>query len=108
VGGVTCGPVALVLGSEEPAFAISYLAPIGAWDSGYMVVFSDAPDPEDVEDDDAKPVCLNCLIDDHPEIGRGLDLAREHGGADLDENGEWVVGDPTFRPTCARPSSASS
>ena len=26
----------------------------------------------------------------HPEIGRGLDLAREHGAADLDDDGEWV------------------
>jgi hypothetical protein len=32
------------------------------------------------------------LIDDHPEIGRGLDMAREHGAADLAESGEWVVG----------------
>jgi hypothetical protein len=38
-------------------------------------------------------VCLHCLIDDHPEIGRGLDIAREYGVADLDENGEWGVGD---------------
>jgi exoribonuclease II len=33
------------------------------------------------------------LIDDHPEIDQGLDVAREYGVADLDENGEWVVGD---------------
>jgi hypothetical protein len=26
-------------------------------------------------------------------IGRGLDIAREYGVADLDESGEWVVGD---------------
>ena len=32
-------------------------------------------------------VCVSCLIDDHPEIGRGLGLAREHGVADLDETG---------------------
>jgi hypothetical protein len=24
---------------------------------------------------------------------RGLDIAREYGVADLDEDGEWVVGD---------------
>jgi hypothetical protein len=33
------------------------------------------------------------LIDDHPELGRGLDIAREYGVADLDDDGEWVVGD---------------
>ena len=38
-------------------------------------------------------VCLHCLLDDHPELGRGLDLAREHGAADLDENDEWVAGE---------------
>ena len=37
-------------------------------------------------------VCLDCLIDEHPEIGRGLDIAREHGAAAL-EDGEWVAGD---------------
>ena len=25
--------------------------------------------------------------------GRGLDIALEHGVADLDDSGEWVVGD---------------
>ena len=34
-----------------------------------------------------------CLLDEHPEIGRGLDLAREHGAADLDDDGAWVAGD---------------
>jgi hypothetical protein len=28
-----------------------------------------------------------------PEDGRGLDIAREHRVADLDDNGDWVVGD---------------
>ncbi len=37
---------------------------------------------------------LDCLMDDHPEFGRGLDLTCEYGVADLDENGEWVPGDP--------------
>jgi hypothetical protein len=40
-------------------------------------------------------VCLRCLVNDHPELGRGLDIAREYGVADLDENGEWAVGDIT-------------
>lgn len=61
------------------------------------MLFSDAPDPEDVHDVNEHPgislVCLNCLVDDHPELGRGFDLAREHGVADLDDNGEWQVGD---------------
>jgi hypothetical protein len=40
----------------------------------------------------ASIVCLGCLIDDNPELGRGLDLAREYGVADLADGG-WVVGD---------------
>ena len=94
------GTVAWVLGSEPPAFSIGYAERLGEWDSGFTVIFDDAPDVEEFEEVavDQHPgselVCLECLIDDHPEIGRGLDLAREYGVADLDEEtGEWVVGD---------------
>ena len=38
-------------------------------------------------------MCLQCLMEEHPEVGPGLDLARRFGVADLDENGRWVVGD---------------
>lgn len=45
-------------------------------------------------DDPRIPVVHRCcLLDDRPEIGRGLNLAREYGVADLDESGQWVVGD---------------
>jgi hypothetical protein len=60
------------------------------------VLFDDAPDPDELEgpeDPRISLVCLNCLLDDHPELGRGLDLAREYGVADLDDNDESVVGD---------------
>jgi hypothetical protein len=86
---------ALVWGSEPPAFSIGHDEPMGAADSGFSVLFDDAPDPDEVEgphDPRISIVCLHCLIDDHPELGRGLDIAREYGVADLDESGEWVVG----------------
>jgi hypothetical protein len=35
-------------------------------------------------------VCLHCLIEGHPEAGRGMDLARQHGFAWF-EDGEWRV-----------------
>lgn len=35
----------------------------------------------------------DCLLEEHPEVGRGLDIACRFGVADLDENGTWVVGD---------------
>lgn len=37
-------------------------------------------------------VCLHCVIDAHPEAGRGMDLARQFGVAH--HNGrEWIRGD---------------
>jgi hypothetical protein len=81
--------VAIVVGDEGP-IAISYLAPIAPWDSGFAL-FSVPPD--EVENHESELVCLDCLIEDDPEIGRGLDLAREYGVADLDDEGAWVVGD---------------
>jgi hypothetical protein len=38
-------------------------------------------------------MCVHCMIERHPEIGRGLDIAREHLVADLDDEGVWHVGD---------------
>jgi len=94
----SCGPVAWVLGSEPPAFSIGYAEPMGTWDSGFTVIYQDAPEVEELEGidgDGSELVCLHCLLDDDPEIGRGLDIAHEYGMADLDEHGAWVVGDLT-------------
>ena len=88
--------VAMVWGSEPPAFSIGHEKPMWPGDSGFTVIFSDAPDPDEVhgpDDPRVTLVCLHCLINDHPEIGRGLDIAREYGAADLDDNDEWIVGD---------------
>jgi hypothetical protein len=38
-------------------------------------------------------VHLSCLFDDYPTLNYGLANAQEHGVADLDDDGEWVVGD---------------
>ncbi len=95
VGSTVTKTVALVWGTEPPAFSIGYGEPMWAGDSGFSVLFDDAPDPDEVQPDDPRVslVCLHCLLDDHPELGRGLDLAREHGVADRDDDGEWIVGD---------------
>jgi hypothetical protein len=94
-------PLAVVVqvwGSEPPASSIGHHEPLGPGDSGFSVLFEDAPDPGDLPDTgDELPegislVCLHCLLEDHPEIGRGLDVAREYGVADLDDHDEWVVG----------------
>ena len=64
-------------------------------DSGFSIVLSDAPDPDEVEPGDPRIgiIHLSCVIDGFPGIGRGLDLAREHGVADVSDGGEWIVGD---------------
>jgi hypothetical protein len=89
-----CGKVAIVVGSG-PTVGISYLAPEESWDSGYCLF--DYP-PEEVDDEqesdplhDSQLVCLHCLLEEGPELGRGLDLAREFGEAVLDEDGAWTV-----------------
>lgn len=92
----------MVWGSEAPAFSIGWMEPLGAWDSGFTVIFDDAPDPEEVEPyanpaehPGIRTIHLACLLEEHPEISRGLDIARRHRVADLDDDGEWIVGDVT-------------
>ena len=92
--------LAMVWGSEPPAFSIGHEEPMGEIDSGFIVLFDDAPDPDEVakyDDPTEAPgiswICLHCLLERHPELGAGLDIARRHRVADLDDDGVWVVGD---------------
>ena len=75
--------MAVVWGEVPPAFSIGHDTPLGSWDSGFTVLFDDVPEPDEVDDVNdhlgISLVCLRCLLDDHPEIGRGLDIAREPG-----------------------------
>jgi catechol 2,3-dioxygenase-like lactoylglutathione lyase family enzyme len=75
--------------------AVSYLPPEAEWDSGFALF---SVPPEEVDDHESELVHLACLLDDDPKLGRALDLAREHGVAELDANGEWAVGDLGRRP----------
>jgi hypothetical protein len=71
-----------VWGREEPVFSINWVEPSGPADSGFTVLFDDAPDPDEVESAEhpgISLVCLSCLLDDHPEIQPGLYIAREYG-----------------------------
>jgi hypothetical protein len=83
-----------VWGSEPPAVSIGYEEPSAPGDSGFTVLFEDAPDPEDVGEHGEHPAVRvmhgHCLLGEHPEIGAGLELAREYGAADLADGGEWV------------------
>jgi|SRR6478672_6718924 len=89
--------IVMVWGREPPIFSIGYDPPDDPRDSGFTVLFDDAPDPDEIGEDDPRIEwwCLHCLINEHPEVGRGLDIAREHLVADLDDAGEWQIGDKT-------------
>lgn len=52
-------------------------------DSGFSLLHADAPRPGPAADTTWEAVCLECAFDEWPGIGRGLDLAREHGSAEL-------------------------
>lgn len=88
------GPLlALTLGSpSEPVRAVCYDREHGQVgnDSGYLVVFADAPAPGVVDESAEGWLCFGCLIDDHPGVGRALDLAREVGEV-WQVAGDWVA-----------------
>ena len=84
---------AVVCGSKPPAHSIGCCAPMWEGDSGFTVLFDDAPDPDDVDDPNDPRISLvhlGFLLDEHPELGRALDLARRFGAADLAEDGGRV------------------
>jgi hypothetical protein len=82
--------VAIVVGKERPAMSISWEQPLSEADSGFCIIFSEL-DPLDPEDDTPSTLlCLGCLMEDGDvQLGRGLDLAREHGRVDWMRY-EWV------------------
>jgi hypothetical protein len=51
----------------------------------FTVVLEDTPGPDGPYQ---CPVCIDCLLDEHPRLGRGLDIALEHHGAEW-RDGEW-------------------
>ena len=53
----------------------------------FTVVLEDTPGPDGPSD---APVCIDCLLDNHPSLGKGLDIALEHRGAER-RDGEWVA-----------------
>jgi hypothetical protein len=65
---------AVVWGTEPPAYSVGWCEPMWPGDSGLTILLAGAPDPEDVEPDDPRItlVCLDCLLDDHPELEHGI------------------------------------
>lgn len=84
------GPAVIVESSVldgAPIRAVSYLEPEHEWDSGFAVWSSE---PKAASDQHSALVCLHCFVDQHPEAGRGMDLARHHGEA-VRRNSGWIV-----------------
>jgi hypothetical protein len=50
---------------------------------------SDPLDPSEIRPEDLQVVCLSCLIERHPAVGRGMDVAKETGESAL-VDGEWL------------------
>ena len=48
-------------------------------------------DPNDHELEEFHAVCLDCLIETHPEAGRGMDVAREEVSSRFVEGHGWMV-----------------
>ena len=53
----------------------------------FTVVLDDSPGPDS---EPQVPVCIDCLLDEHPSLGTGLDIALEHRGAEW-RDGEWLA-----------------
>ena len=83
----------MTVGQTPPAMSVSYTAPKAPWDSGFVIFFSEFDLDLDDDPTPSRLVCLHCLIADGDEqLGRGLDLAREHGQVDWDADpGKWIV-----------------
>lgn len=79
--------LAIVYGSEgEPRSVLCDAAGDPPGQRWFTVVLADAPGPAGPAD---APVCVECLLDMHPRLGRGLDIALEHRGAEWRDGG-WV------------------
>jgi hypothetical protein len=87
-GGHRRTTVAIVYGREgEPELVLCDPEGDPPGQRWLTVVLDDSPEPGEPS---KAPVCVDCLLDEHPRLGRGLDVALEHGGARWVGDGEWV------------------
>jgi hypothetical protein len=57
-------------------------------DDGNFLIGEDWIDPDTTKPEDLVVVCFDCLLGQHPAVGRGMDLARQVGTASYSE-GAW-------------------
>ena len=77
--------VAIVHGTDGDPIAVLCDAAGDPPGQRWFTVVLDDADP-DVEPD--VPVCVDCLLEMHPQLGQGLEMAVEHNGAECD-GGAW-------------------
>ena len=79
--------VAIVYGTaRDPVEVLCDAATDPPGQRWFTVVLEDATGPDGPSE---VPVCVGCLLDEHPRLGRGLDVALEHRGARW-ADGAWV------------------
>jgi hypothetical protein len=81
--------MAIVWGSSGPVVTVVYVPnePDAKLDCEFSLVLEDAPRDAPLPDTPNALVHLECAMDEWPGIGGGLDLAREHGVAELAGDG---------------------
>jgi hypothetical protein len=61
-------------------------------DGGFLVLDEQVPEnPAELERDELTVVCVDCLIDRHPAIARGMDVACHGGGLARYSGGRWLA-----------------
>jgi hypothetical protein len=85
-----------ILDDGQPIRAISWREPEDSNDSGFAA-WSSPPDTTG----DCELIHLRCFIDEHPEAGEGMDLAKQHGEATRTEGGWVSAGAPHEQPHLA-------
>lgn len=86
-----CGQAAVAIGGQLPIIAVLQDRPEVEGDTGFRVLFWDAPrDGDDLRPEHCSITCVCELIEDHPEVGAALDTARVNGRALLHSEGGWV------------------
>jgi hypothetical protein len=61
-------------------------------DGGFMVLDEQVPEnPAELDRDELMVVCIACLIDRHPAIARGMDVACRGGGLARYTGGRWLA-----------------
>jgi hypothetical protein len=61
-------------------------------DGGFMVLDEQVPEnPAELERDELMVVCVSCLLDKHPVVARGMDVACRGGGLARYAGGRWLA-----------------